>query len=323
MRSRNVLIFHNGALGDFVVTWPLAVACGRLYPQSRVFYVTAGGKGKLAEDVLGIEYLDIEAGFSALWTESGAERLTGAARSLLKGAHLVLSFIAEPGSAWAENVRAISPAAGLCFLTTADRDMASAQEPAARDIARQLAAAAPALATATDQMVDSLEHRGFGRGLNGDEAGQVAVIHPGSGAKRKNWPLERFLELVGRLTDRGCPVSVVFGEVEAERWGPAAAESFAAHGACVIRPESLVELAGVLRAASVVVANDSGPAHLSAALGTPTVAIFGPTSHPTRWRPLGPRVQVINGATLDSIGVGEVLDQAWSMRRVREIANGT
>ena len=46
---RNVLIFHQAALGDFVVTWPLAVALGRLFPQSRVLYVTHASKGQLAE----------------------------------------------------------------------------------------------------------------------------------------------------------------------------------------------------------------------------------------------------------------------------------
>ena len=41
--GRNILLFHAGALGDFVVTWPLALALARLHPQSRVFYVTQKG----------------------------------------------------------------------------------------------------------------------------------------------------------------------------------------------------------------------------------------------------------------------------------------
>src|SRR6185295_7543783 len=49
---RNILIFHQAALGDFIVTWPLAMALSRIMPQSRVIYVTHSQKGKLAERVL-------------------------------------------------------------------------------------------------------------------------------------------------------------------------------------------------------------------------------------------------------------------------------
>ena len=66
MLRRNVLIFHAGALGDFVLTWPFAVALGRIFPQSRIVYVTAGQKGKLAERALRLESADAEAGWHAL-----------------------------------------------------------------------------------------------------------------------------------------------------------------------------------------------------------------------------------------------------------------
>ena len=44
---RNVLIFHAGALGDFVLSWPLVMALGRLHPQSRIIVVTHASKGRL------------------------------------------------------------------------------------------------------------------------------------------------------------------------------------------------------------------------------------------------------------------------------------
>ena len=57
MLRRNVLIFHQGALGDFVLTWPLAMALSRLFPQSRVMYVAASQKGALAVVTLDAEEL--------------------------------------------------------------------------------------------------------------------------------------------------------------------------------------------------------------------------------------------------------------------------
>jgi len=50
-----VLIFHQAALGDFIVTWPIAVALGRIFAQSRVSYITAAGKGQLAGRVIGVD----------------------------------------------------------------------------------------------------------------------------------------------------------------------------------------------------------------------------------------------------------------------------
>jgi len=46
--KRNVVIFHQAALGDFIITWPLAMALSRVFPQSRIIYVTHSQKGALA-----------------------------------------------------------------------------------------------------------------------------------------------------------------------------------------------------------------------------------------------------------------------------------
>src|SRR5215212_3683324 len=88
---RNILIFHLGALGDFVLTWPLALGLARLYPQSRIIYVTHSQKGKLAEKVLRIESTDIEAGWHHLF--GTPSELPAGQRKMLEGAHSVFSFI--------------------------------------------------------------------------------------------------------------------------------------------------------------------------------------------------------------------------------------
>jgi ADP-heptose:LPS heptosyltransferase len=120
-----------------------------------------------------------------------------------------------------------------------------------------------------------------------------AVIHPFSGSARKNWPLNRFRELAGRLT---LPV----------RWcaGPEETLEDAA------RFENLYELGCWLASARVYIGNDSGITHLAAAVGTPVVAIFG-ASDPDVWAPRGERVTVVSGK-LDQITVDEVLEAASS-----------
>src|ERR1700722_10667236 len=92
MLKRRVLIFHSAALGDFVLTWPLALALGRLYPQSRIIYVTQSHKGALAERCLRIETTDIEAGWHHL--HGDGSDLPEAARRRLEGSHSIFSFVA-------------------------------------------------------------------------------------------------------------------------------------------------------------------------------------------------------------------------------------
>jgi ADP-heptose:LPS heptosyltransferase len=57
------------------------------------------------------------------------------------------------------------------------------------------------------------------------------------------------------------------------------------------------ELLGLLKESRLFLGNDSGATHLAAALGVPTLAVFGP-SDPWLWRPLGPRVRVVTSRRL-------------------------
>ena len=74
----------------------------------------------------------------------------------------------------------------------------------------------------------------------------------------------------------------------------------------------LPEFAGLLNSAHVFIGNDSGPSHLAAAVGTPTVAIFGPTD-PRTWGPVGENVRIIappSGNALDAVSVSTVVNAA-------------
>jgi ADP-heptose:LPS heptosyltransferase len=117
------------------------------------------------------------------------------------------------------------------------------------------------------------------------------LIHPGSGGRAKCWPAERFAQLAEHLQQRGRPVVVTLGEAELERWPEAQRTSWARR--FDVRPlEHLQQLRQLLNHAVGYVGNDSGPTHLAAALGLPTVALFGPTN-PVHWAPLGVNVRVL------------------------------
>ena len=121
-----------------------------------------------------------------------------------------------------------------------------------------------------------------------------AVIHPFSGSQRKNWPLDRFFELARRL-----PIPV--------QWCAGPSEEL--DGA--IRFDDLYDLACWLANARLYIGNDSGISHLAAAVGTPMVAIFGPTD-PAIWAPRGGKVRIVHG-DLQELGVDRVLAAAQEL----------
>jgi lipopolysaccharide heptosyltransferase III len=104
-----------------------------------------------------------------------------------------------------------------------------------------------------------------------------AVIHPFSGSIRKNWPLQRFRAIAAQLK-RVMPVKWCAGEEDPPLPG-------------AVRIYDLYELACWLAKARLYIGNDSGITHLAAAVGTPVLALFGPTD-PEVWAPRGQNVRV-------------------------------
>jgi heptosyltransferase-1 len=107
------------------------------------------------------------------------------------------------------------------------------------------------------------------------QARPFALYHPGAGRPEKTWGEERFAALASLLSDRGGLSAVV-------SWGPG--DENRARRLAALLPEARVvpaltlsALAQVVGGASLLVAGDTGPLHLADALGTPTVALFGPT----------------------------------------------
>lgn len=127
--------------------------------------------------------------------------------------------------------------------------------------------------------------------------GDLAVIHPFAGSPKKRWPLACFQELARRLAPH-IPVEWCAGpqdELPGAR-----------------RFEDLHDLACWLAAARIYIGNDSGPTHLAAAVGTPVVALFGP-SDPAVWAPRGPHVAIAAAPALDAITVDDVGCLVWKL----------
>ncbi|MSR81833.1 MAG: glycosyltransferase family 9 protein [Candidatus Latescibacteria bacterium] len=142
----------------------------------------------------------------------------------------------------------------------------------------------------------------------------LVLIHPGSGGRRKCWPWDRFLALAQRCRQQGLAVLLLHGPAETDL----AAQLEGDPQCCdlTLCPPGLLDLAGLLESAALFIGNDSGPGHLAAALGTPTLSLFGPTD-PRIWSPLHPQARVIRAADgqLEAIAVEEVFEAAMEILR--------
>jgi heptosyltransferase-2 len=122
------------------------------------------------------------------------------------------------------------------------------------------------------------------------EARPIVTLSPGAVGAGKAWPPEHYAELARALTSNGASVWVLGGPNEST-----IAKEIAAAGGSRVRDLTSNDLRNAvlaLAAADIAVTNDSGLMHVSAAIGTPTVAIFGPTS-PWHWKPLNPIAAIL------------------------------
>ncbi|MDD9876049.1 MAG: glycosyltransferase family 9 protein [Magnetovibrio sp.] len=105
--------------------------------------------------------------------------------------------------------------------------------------------------------------------------GPYAVLNPGSNEFGRRWPLAQYVTLARKLRERGLQV-VFVGKADEKAADPALREIAGEAGVHDLTGRtSLAGLLGVMKGARLVVSNDTGPAHVGIALGTPTVVIVG------------------------------------------------
>ncbi|MBN1884607.1 MAG: glycosyltransferase family 9 protein [Candidatus Krumholzibacteriota bacterium] len=156
-------------------------------------------------------------------------------------------------------------------------------------------------------------------GSLGERAGRLCGIVPGATYVEKSWPVERFVELAGRIPGELGLVPLVF-------WGPgeeavAGQVAAASPAALMAPPASIPRLGAIVGRCRVVVGIDSGPKHLAVLQGVPTVTLFGPTD-PRVWDPMTGRHRVLGGPErgrgggkqpaarrIDEIAVDEVIGE--------------
>ena len=128
-------------------------------------------------------------------------------------------------------------------------------------------------------------NRFFGKHLENATLPPIA-IHPGAGWATKRWGVENFATLGTKLVrETGAHLLVIWGPGD-ESLAKSLSERMG-KDADIISQTTVREMAGFLERCGLVIGGDTGPIHLAAALGVPTIAVLGPTT-PTRNGPMGP-----------------------------------
>ncbi len=156
-----------------------------------------------------------------------------------------------------------------------------------RVLAVTTAAGAPALGTDVPLPIHAAHRADAARLLGGNTPAGTpyACLHPGASRPANRWPAEDFAALGDRLAGSGRRVVLTGGEGEAAVTAAVAA-AMTAPVVDLTGATSVVTLGAVFAGADVVVSNDTGAAHVAAAVGAPSVVVFPTHGDPARWAPL-------------------------------------
>jgi lipopolysaccharide heptosyltransferase I len=274
----NILIVRLGALGDVVHAIPAAAALRRAHPGAVIDWVVESRHRPIVELVTAIDRVlvlerpaldgwiavtrllrstpyDIAIDFQGLLKSAVLARASGAAR--------VVGF-----SIWHLREKTARP-----FYSST----AGGQAP---HVIRKNLELLRAIGIDDDQIafplavVPSPALDALRRSIGAER--RFALLNPGAAWPNKRWPPAAFGELAAFLREECGLLPVVL-------WGPgeeslASAVVDASSGAAIAAPPTgVADLVALARASALVVSGDTGPLHIAAAVGTPTVSIFGPT----------------------------------------------
>lgn len=301
---RQILVLRGGALGDFIVTLPLLVALRAHWPQARIELVGNRTAAELAvrRGVLDAAHSQAESRWAALY---GADALPDSLAHWLGGFDLVLSFWPDPEG---DLARHFPRHAAQRFITVPA--LPTTVAPAAAHFSaplRELGLALPPrfVRIEAERIIAGMHDKAAKHG----PIRRVAV-HPGSGSPRKNWPAERWHDVIGKVQ---APIVLLLGETELEHWDEAGLRGAGFgprldDGSLTLAANFPLEaLVDELGRCDLFLGHDSGISHLAAACGLRCVLLFGSTD-PAVWAPPAAHVHILQrGSRLTDISIEDVL----------------
>ena len=316
----NILIIHQGALGDFIVSLPAIAAVRRSHPGSSV---EIWGYPDILRLVEGRFYADAidsinQEGMSRLYSEQASAPEALVAR--IRRFDPVILFGGDLQGTFADNLRkhGIRDVYRISSFPKEDgiTHVIDHQLSQLSEMGIPAAGGVPELFPSRE---DEQHARHFFDTHVIEPDDFTVAMHIGSGSRKKVWPPDRFARLAETLvTRRGVRVVVLTGPADAELAREYRERTSSGSG-LMLNCHPLPELAAILKRCSVFVGNDSGITHLAAAAGVPVVSLFGPTD-PRVWGPRGNDVTILGGGASCSPCSREKMQNCAHQRCMEEIS---
>jgi heptosyltransferase-3 len=304
MLMNRVLVVRGGAIGDFILTLPALKALRDAYPDARIEILGYKHIAVLAENrfyaqaVRSIEYGPLSR-FFAKNSELPAE-----SADYFATFDLIISYLYDPDGIFESNLRRC----GVKNLLFGPAKIAKTSDHAAWQLARPIEELGIRVVDLTEKIFLSEEDRQFGREFLQTPSQPIIAIHPGSGSKEKNWPLQNWIELFSREhwhVEKRPSLIVISGEADKAQTAQLE-HTWKDQNIRFAKNLPLPHLAAVLEH-SIFIGHDSGISHLAAAAGANCILLFGPTD-PNVWAPSNENVQVVaaESGRLNDLGTGLV-----------------
>jgi heptosyltransferase III len=288
-----ILVLRGGALGDLILTLPLLREIREGYPNVEVVLLGIFPQARLAVP----EFVDRVKRIDAPdWVPIFVEgMLPDFVRNWLKDFDLAINLLSDPGSIIARNLAA----AGVKRVLAGTSQM----RPGVHAVLQLADVLGPLGLTLRDPVP---------RLAVGPKPIKSATFgfHVGSGSAHKNWPIDHWTELTQQLDSFFDDFLLVGGEADDQ-----VVRQFRARCRIprlrTLLNASLEDVCQALNGCTVFVGHDTGVTHLAAAVGTPTIALFGPTN-PKIWAPLGEHVSALQSSDglMSSISPTQVVETA-------------
>lgn len=286
---QRILIIRGGAVGDLIVTLPALGALRQAFPHATIELLGNPSRAILAQHpryvdrVIDLERWDLYRLFSQQPT------ISQGLATFLSSFALILSYLPMPDMTFATNLRRYCQGEVLTWQPHPPSGVHITDhllQPVRRFV-RQPCDACPHVYL--DPAAQEFAAR-FWQTAGLPEQGVVA-FHPGSGGAYKLWPLAGWEQIMTWTAQQGLQGLIISGPAEQAHNAPLA---HPAHFPPWPRAQNLPlpHLAALLARCQIVVGHDSGITHLAAAVGTTTLALFGPTD-PLVWGPRSRRACVL------------------------------
>lgn len=288
-----ILVIRGGAIGDFILTLPAIRLLRENFPEAHIEilgyqHIISLAEGRYyAAATRSIEY-GAMAGFFIPNAELAPDLV-----EYFASFHQIVTYLFDPDLHFESNLRRAGVKSILrAFARIDDSDHA----------ARQLALPLQRLALYIEDAAAAVhltaeDHAFAARFLADCDKRPLIALHPGSGSPRKNWPVDRWVELGCALLQRRTQLLIVGGEADEERID-VLREAWRDSPVLVARHLPLPHLAAILARSRLFIGHDSGISHLAAAVGAKCVLLFGPTD-PAVWAPANPGVHVLEAPDED------------------------